>query len=125
MQLRCTHYDAFRFFTPDAVPRNATELTRDQQVHSEQPGCLHAGMDLYKWAYKLLPLTDSELTVRCLRHASAARELDMRASPYDFVALGLDPVRVETPDGRAEYAAAQRAFAAEAAGLRGRLLDSL
>lgn len=54
-ELRCTHFDAFRFFTPDAVPRNRTPLTRDDQPLFEQPGCLHAGMDLYKWALKLGP----------------------------------------------------------------------
>ncbi|NMM29678.1 MAG: 3-methyladenine DNA glycosylase [Cellulomonas sp.] len=44
--LRCSHFDAFRFFTPDAVPRNRVQLTRADQVGSEQPGCLHANMDL-------------------------------------------------------------------------------
>jgi hypothetical protein len=44
--LRCTHYDAFRFFTPDALPRNAVRLTRELQIEWEQPGCLHATMDL-------------------------------------------------------------------------------
>ena len=123
MQLRCTHYDAFRFFTPDAVPRNATELTRDQQVRTEQPGCLHAGMDLYKWAYKLLPLTDSELTVRCLRHASAARELDMRASPYDLEDYGYSPIRIETAAGRAQYVREQSALTRRAAALREELVN--
>jgi hypothetical protein len=46
----------------------------------------------------------------------------MRASPYDLSALGYSPVPIETPAGRAEYAAAQRAYAAEAAALRDRLL---
>jgi len=44
--LHCSHFDAFRFFTPDAVPRNRVQLTRADQVASEQPGCLHANMDL-------------------------------------------------------------------------------
>jgi len=44
--LRCSHFDAFRFFTPDAVPRNRVQLTRADQVGYEQPGCLHANMDL-------------------------------------------------------------------------------
>ncbi|MGL1409555.1 hypothetical protein ACSTIX_23730, partial [Vibrio parahaemolyticus] len=30
--LKCTHFDAFRFFTPDAVPRNRTALSRDLQI---------------------------------------------------------------------------------------------
>ncbi len=41
--LTCTHFDAFRFFTPEAVPLNRTSLSRDDQVAREQPGCLHAG----------------------------------------------------------------------------------
>ncbi|MGO3767672.1 MAG: 3-methyladenine DNA glycosylase, partial [Microbacterium gubbeenense] len=45
--LRCTHFDAFRFFTPDAVPRNRQPLTVDERTANEQPGCLHAGMDVY------------------------------------------------------------------------------
>lgn len=44
--VRCTHIDAFRFFTPDAVPRNRFTPTREMQPQMEQPGCLHAGMDL-------------------------------------------------------------------------------
>jgi hypothetical protein len=47
----------------------------------------------------------------------------MRASPYDLRALGRAPVRIETPEGRAEYAAAQRGFAQRGAVLRARLLE--
>ena len=59
-ELRCTHIDAFRFFTPEAVPRNRLAPTRESQPHLEQPGCLHAGMDVYKWAMKLGPLVPGE-----------------------------------------------------------------
>ena len=45
-QIRCTHFDAFRFFTPPAVGRNRLQPTRETQPELEQPGCLHAGMDL-------------------------------------------------------------------------------
>lgn len=45
-RIRCSHFDAFRFFTPDAVPRNVLQPTRERQVALEQPGCLHAGMDV-------------------------------------------------------------------------------
>lgn len=123
MQLRCTHFDAFRFFTPDAVPRNETPLSRDEQVAREQPGCLHAGMDLYKWATKLGPLVESELVVDCFRLATAARELDMKASPYDLSAYGYEPVRIETPQGRADYVREQVALAERASALRARLLE--
>ncbi len=47
----------------------------------------------------------------------------MRASPYDFTALGYLPVRIERPEGRAEYEALQREFAIFAAPLRERLIE--
>ncbi|MEV6560013.1 3-methyladenine DNA glycosylase [Nocardia sp. NPDC051756] len=124
MSLRCTHFDAFRFFTPDAVGRNAEPLTRADQVAREQPGCLHANMDLYKWSFKLVPLIPSALILDCFELACAARELDMRASPYDLSEYGYEPVRIETPSGRAEYVRSQSALAARSAELRRILLDA-
>ncbi|HEX2857956.1 MAG TPA: 3-methyladenine DNA glycosylase [Propionibacteriaceae bacterium] len=121
--LRCTHFDAFRFFTPDAAPRNAVALTREGQPEHDQGGCLHANMDLYKWAGKLLPLTPPELLLDAYELARDIRVLDMRASAYDLRGLGYEPVRVETASGRAEYVAQQRVFAARAEPLRARLLD--
>ncbi|MCA0145792.1 3-methyladenine DNA glycosylase [Blastococcus sp. LR1] len=121
--IRCSHFDAFRFFTPDAVDRNRLQPTRESQPELEQPGCLHAGMDLYKWAYKLSPATPGELVADCLELAVEIRELDMRASPYDLRAHGYEPVAIETPEGKAEYVAAQRGFAERGAVLRQRLLD--
>ncbi|HEY3260951.1 MAG TPA: 3-methyladenine DNA glycosylase [Pseudonocardiaceae bacterium] len=121
LPIRCTHHDAFRFFTAAARPRNALEPTRADQLALEQPGCLHATMDLYKWAYKLAPATPSGLLVDCLELAADTRELDMRASPYDLAALGYRPVPIETAAGRAEYARAQAALAGRAAPLRDRL----
>ncbi|MGI9123853.1 MAG: 3-methyladenine DNA glycosylase, partial [Mycobacterium sp.] len=41
MPLRCSHFDAYRFFTPAAAGRNTERLTRAGQAGSEQPGCLH------------------------------------------------------------------------------------
>ncbi|WP_174189818.1 3-methyladenine DNA glycosylase [Nocardia barduliensis] len=122
MSLRCTHFDAFRFFTPEAVGRNAEPLTRADQLRREQPGCLHANMDLYKWGFKLVPLISSELLLDCFESACAARELDMRASPYDLSEFGYEPVCIETPAGRAEYVRAQSALAQRAAELRRTLL---
>ena len=108
LPVRCTHVDAFRFFTPSARPLNALQPTRATQVDLEQPGCLHATMDLYRGAYSLSPWTPAELVADCFALARRVRVLDMRASPYDLSGLGLAPVAVETPAGRAEYAAAQR-----------------
>lgn len=121
--LRCTHFDAFRFFTPEAAPRNTAALRRDTQISWEQPGCLHANMDLYKWSYKLGPLIDSELLLACLRLAAAAREIDMRASPYDLSDYGYAPIAIENAAGRAEYVRHQAEVARRGAPLRAALLD--
>ncbi len=118
MPLRCTHFDAFRFFTEPAVARNTGTPSRGDQSRWEQPGCVHANMDLYKWCYKLGPLIESELLIEALELAADARELDMRASPYDLAAYGFEPIAVETPAGRAAYVRAQHDIATRAAPLR-------
>lgn len=123
MPVRCTHHDAFRFFTDDARPLNHHQPARTDQVSMEQPGCLHVNMDLFKWSYKLDPYVPAELVADCFDLAARVRELDMRASPYDLSALGYEPVRIETPEGRAEYVREQRAFADESAALRTRLAE--
>jgi hypothetical protein len=123
MPLRCTHFDAFRFFTDAAAPRNERQLTREQQITTEQPGCIHASMDLYKWAYKLGPLMASDLVADALELAADARALDMRASPYDLTSYGFEPIAIETPAGRAEYVRAQGQIADRAASLRAALAN--
>jgi hypothetical protein len=121
-RITCTHHDAFRFFTEPARPLNAIQPTRPAQQAQEQPGCLHATMDLYKWAYQLAPLTSSELVADCFELAYEVRQVDMRAAPYDLADLGLAPIRIESPAGRREYVDAQRSFAGRAEPLRGRLI---
>ena len=120
--LRCSHFDAFRFFSADAARRNAGSPSRATQPDWEQPGCLHANMDLYKWSYKLSPLIESELLLDCLELAAAAREIDMRASPYDLRGYGYTPIAVEQAAGRAEYVRCQQAIASRAVPLRAALL---
>lgn len=121
-RIQCGHFDAFRFFTQPARPRNTIQPTREDQVANEQPGCLHANMDLFKWAYKMEPATPSDLVADCFELAADVRELDMQASPYDLAGLGYEPVPIETPDGRAEYVRRQAAFAERAQPLRERLV---
>ena len=122
-RIACSHFDAFRFFTEDARPRNALRPGRDDRAEFEQPGCLHAGMDLYKHAFRLTPMVSSELVADCFELARDIRVLDMRASPYDLSDLGYSPVRIETPEGKQEYVAAQREFAERGTPLRRRLID--
>ena len=121
--VRCTHFDAFRFFTPDAVPLNEFAPTRETQPHCEQMGCLHANMDLYKWATKLGEAVPGDLWLDTFELACSARELDMRAAPYDLRDWGFAPIRIETPEGKAEYVRRQRELSARADVLRGRLLE--
>ncbi len=117
----CSHYDAFRFFTPDARPLNVLQPTLDSRPDLEQSACLHANMDLYKWSSKLWPWTGSDLIGTCFELAFMGRDLDMRASPYDLSALGYEPVKIETVEGRARYESEQRGLAARAQELRERL----
>ncbi|MEZ0050089.1 hypothetical protein ABIA30_001079 [Mycobacterium sp. MAA66] len=122
MPLRCSHFDAFRFFTDAAVPRNSEMLSREDQPAHEQPGCIHATMDLYKWCYKLGPLVESDLLMDCLDLAADARMLDMQASPYDLTEYGVAPITIEDAAGRAEYVRQQQDLAQRAAPLRATLL---
>lgn len=121
-RIACSHFDAFRFFTEDARPLNTLQPGRDDRPAFEQPACLHAGMDLYKHAFRLTPMVPAELVADCFELAREIRTLDMEASPYDLSGLGYEPVRIETAAGKQEYAARQRGFAERAAPLRARLL---
>lgn len=122
-RIACSHFDAFRFFTPAAVPLNTLAPASDDRASFEQPACLHAGMDLYKHAFRLSPMISSDLVADCFELAWDIRVLDMRAAPYDLVDLGLTPVAVETAAGKTEYAEAQRGFAERGAPLRVRLVE--
>jgi hypothetical protein len=99
-KIACSHFDAFRFFTSPARPLNVLQPTRESQPTLEQGGCLHANMDLYKWAGKLMPFTPSALVLDCFELARDIRTLDMRASPYDLSALGYPAVAIETSGGQ-------------------------
>ncbi|WP_024357080.1 hypothetical protein [Leucobacter chironomi] len=127
----CTHFDAFRFFTPAAAPLNALQPTRESQPELEQSGCLHAGMDIYKWAAKLGPIVPGETLLDAFELARDIREVDMRASPYDvsaFVGVSgerLAAIPIETATGKREYARLQRGFADRGNALRLRVLDAI
>lgn len=122
--LRCTHYDAFRFFTPAAAPRNRLQLTRPSVMDQDQSACVHATMDLYKFAYKLSPYICAELVAEAFELARKAREIDMRASPYDLSHLGFSTIPVETRAGREEYVNEQRKLSMLAEPIRRQLLEA-
>ena len=121
-RITCTHFDAFRFFTEPARSLNLIQPTRESQPLHDQPGCLHAAMDCYKWAYKLSPFTSSELVADCFELAREVRQVDMRAAPYDLSSLGVEPLKIETAEGKAAYIEHQRDFATRSGVLRERLL---
>jgi hypothetical protein len=123
--LKCTHFDAFRFYTDQARPLNVVQPTRATQSELEQPGCLHATMDLYKWSFRCYPAIGADLTADCFQLARDVRAVDMQASPYDFTALGYEPLPIETAEGRARYVEHQRDFAERGALLRERLIREL
>ncbi|KAB1643887.1 3-methyladenine DNA glycosylase [Gulosibacter chungangensis] len=122
-QISCSHYDAFRFFTPEARPRNALQPTRQTQCALDQAGCLHANMDLYKWCIKLGPLVPGELLLDAFELAREIRWVDMQASPYDVSDYAVPAIAIETPEGKAEYVRLQREFAARGQVIRTRMLD--
>tara|TARA_R100001143_G_C3361305_1_gene136524 strand:+ start:38819 stop:39724 length:906 start_codon:yes stop_codon:yes gene_type:complete len=123
--LLCTHFDAFRFFTDKAKPMNKNVPDRDNFEEMEQPGCIHTNMDLYKWSFKLYPWISGELLKEAFLNAVEARRIDMQASPYDVRSYGLDPIRIETEDGRLEYVKKQMEIYEESKPIRKRLISEL
>lgn len=123
--LVCTHFDAYRFFTPEAVPMNKFELSRQEFADTEQPGCIHSNMDLYKWAHKLYPWIGSGLILEAFELALEARTIDMMASPYDLKEHGLEPIKIETEIGRLEYAKAQEAIFEKGIPVRKKLIGEI
>lgn len=128
-RIACTHFDAYRFFTPAAQPLNALRPAAGNRPDFEQPGCLHGNMDLYKTSYRLLPLICSDLVADAFELAWRIRIMDMRAAPYDLTGIRLDPtgepwtpLKVETPEGKREYVGLQRHYAEQAAPIRARLI---
>jgi hypothetical protein len=121
----CSHFDAYRFFAQEAKPLNRIQLDWSTRHQTEQPGCIHANMDLYRWAYTAMPWIGSDLLLSCFELAAELRVLDMQASPYDLRHLGFEPVRVETTAGRREYRRRQRGLSESAQLLRTRLIEVL
>ena len=123
--LCCSHFDAVRFIPPTAQKLNKLHPTLEQREHFEQPGCLHANMDLYKWASKAMPWLGSPLLWDCFQLALEARELDMRASVYDLSQYGYSIIPMETAAGREEYESHQRALTQKSIPLRQSIIDHL
>jgi hypothetical protein len=121
--LVCTHFDAFRFFTDEAKPQNKFELNRDKFAEMEQPGCLHTNMDLYKWAFKMYPWIASNTIRQAFELAVETRVMDMKASPYDLRDRGLEPIKIETDEGRRKYMQKQMAIYEKSQPIRRQLIE--
>ena len=121
-KIYCTHFDAFRFFTSAARPLNQSRPTAENRLQYEQPGCIHANLDLYKWAYKMAPWCGSDLIVEAFKLAVRGRTIDMQASPYDLSDLGIQPILIESRDGREQYQKAQKELTQKASLVREKLI---
>ena len=120
--LTCTHNDAYRFFTEAAKPMNDQTLNHQNFRQTEQPGCLHTNMDLYKWAFKMYPWISSNIIREAFLLALKSRRIDMRASPYNLSSMGLSPIKVETREGKMEYVALQKKIFKKAQTIRKKLI---
>lgn len=124
--IACTHFDAFRFFADSAVALNRLNPTLETRHENEQPACIHANMDLYKWAFKSMPWIGSELLAKCFHFAMKCRSVDMRASPYDLSEYdNFEPILIETAEGRSLYEQLQKELADEAMPLREQLIAKI
>lgn len=123
--ISCSHFDAFRFFSPTAKPFNRIQPGKETRIENEQCGCLHTNMDLYKLCGQCMPWIGSDLLWQSFEFAVSARQLDMQASPYDCTSLGFEPVKIETTSGRADYEKRQRAITEAAIPLRDELIRRL
>ena len=123
--LVCTHFDAYRFFAPDTQELNKHQPSLDDREKFEQPACIHVNMDLYKWAFKCAPWVGSDFIWDCFRLALQAREVDMKASPYDLSEWGYGSIKIETEQGRSQYVQAQRNLEVKGKALRAQLIKQL
>ena len=117
--------DAFRFFAPAARPLNRLPVLWETRDETEQPGCIHANMDLYRWAYTGMPWVGSDLLADAFELAMALRDLAMQAGPYDLRAFGVEALCIETAEGREAYQQRQRMLSERASGIRDRLIDAI
>lgn len=123
--IRCTHFDAFRFFAPASRELNRVRPSHENMHRLEQPGCLHVNMDVLRWALKLQPFVASDIVADAFELALEIRKVDMRASPYDMGTYGLEPIKVETPAGRQQYRELQQEFYLRCQPVRQRLLEAV
>lgn len=104
---------------------NLLRPARETQQDTEQSGCLHAGMDIYKWATKLGPILPGEILLDAFELARDIRIVDMQASPYDVSDYGYEAIPIETPEGKHDYVNQQKGFSERGNRLRKRVLQAI
>ena len=122
-RIACSHFDAFRFFTDSARPLNTLQPGRDDRAGVRAARLPARGDGPLQARVPAHSPGPSELVADCFELARDIRELDMRASPYDFSDLGFDPVRIETPEGKQEYVARPAALRRARRSAAPRLID--
>jgi len=105
----------------ESAPLRLSQKEIDEVVVDHPICCSH--FDAFR--YKSSPWISSEILKEALFFAIAAREIDMRASPYDLAEYGYEPICIETPEGRREYEKAQHALYRKGLPLRAKLIESL
>lgn len=87
----CTHYDAFRFFAPEARALNVygADLAkrRPGQIIHEQPGCLHAGMGALRHVLRLVSAPFRNLTTTTTATSKRWHLLSYPSIPYPLLSL--------------------------------------
>ena len=115
-------------------PRRRFQRIRDAAVHAQalqagagqDDGIVLAFLQLAHAGVHVTPqVGELEIGAKCFQLALKARELDMRASPYDLSSYGYDPVKIETREGRVEYEVAQREINLQSYPLRQSIIDIL
>jgi ABC-type transporter lipoprotein component MlaA len=82
-------------------------------------------MDLYRIAYAHAPIVGSGVVREAFALAKDIRLVDMQVAPYDLEALGVQSIKVETIEGRAEFEKKQTEFAQRAQAIRATLITEL
>ena len=122
-RIACSHFDAFRFFTPSARAAQHAPARPRRPVGVRAAGlpARHHG----PLQARLPALAAGRLRPRGrLLRARLGRARPSTCAPRRTTSptSALEPIRIETPEGKQEYAARQRAFAERAAPLRERLI---
>ena len=77
--IACSHFDAYRFFTGPARPRNALSPGRDDRPAHEQPALSPRRHGPLQARVPAHPMISSDLVADCFELARDIRVLDMRA----------------------------------------------